>query len=297
MSYEDSISPEFYELRARGDLQARVAQRRPGRAAPAQGQLLHQGARGRPNTSVVIVRDLDGEVRAFHNICRHRGNKLVWTDFPTEEIERQLPRSSRASTTAGSTTSTARCTFVQQESEFFDFDKADYGLVPVHCDVWSGFIFVNLAEEPSQIAARLPRADDHRARRLPVRPADRALLLPHDDRQQLEALHGRLPGVLPRTRSAREAVAGTSRCPRRRPASRRCTTRSTARTAWSRTSGVRVWRDADAEMLKPMESVTRSGLFGPWDAPDLGVDAVPGVNPGEAASTGGSTRSRSGRTS
>ena len=42
------------------------------------------------------------------------------------------------------------CAFVQQESEFFDFDKADYGLVPVHCDVWSGFIFVNLDEEPSQ---------------------------------------------------------------------------------------------------------------------------------------------------
>ena len=25
-------------------------------------------------------------------------------------------------------------------------------------------------------------------------------------------------------------------------------------------------------MLKPMETVTRSGLFGPWDAPDLGID-------------------------
>ena len=39
---------------------------------------------------------------------------------------------------------------MQQEGEFFDFDKADYSLVPVHCDVWSGFIFVNLADEPSQ---------------------------------------------------------------------------------------------------------------------------------------------------
>ena len=42
------------------------------------------------------------------------------------------------------------CAFVQQESEFFDLDKADYGLVPVHCDVWSGFIFVNLDDEPRQ---------------------------------------------------------------------------------------------------------------------------------------------------
>ena len=40
---------------------------------------------------------------------------------------------------------------VLPESTFrFDFDKADYSLVSVHCDVWSGFIFVNLADEPSQ---------------------------------------------------------------------------------------------------------------------------------------------------
>ena len=40
--------------------------------------------------------------------------------------------------------------FVQQEEEFFDLNKSDFGLVPVHCEVWEGFIFVNLAEEPSQ---------------------------------------------------------------------------------------------------------------------------------------------------
>ena len=34
------------------------------------------------------------------------------------------------------------------------------------------------------------------------------------------------------------------------------------------------WR-MPTEMLKPMETVTRSGLFGPWDTPDLGVDPLP----------------------
>ena len=33
---------------------------------------------------------------------------------------------------------------MQQEAEFFDLDKADYGLAPVQCEVWEGFIFVNL---------------------------------------------------------------------------------------------------------------------------------------------------------
>ena len=52
-------------------------------------------------------------------------------------------------------------TFVQQEEEFFDLDKSRYGLVPVHCDVWEGFIFVNFAEEARTVVARVSRADDH----------------------------------------------------------------------------------------------------------------------------------------
>ena len=95
------------------------------------------------------MRGLDGEVRAFHNICRHRGNKLVWQDFPRQETSgscRQFVckyHGWRYDLDGG-------CNFVQQESEFFDLDKADYGLVPVHCDVWAGFIFVNLDREPRQ---------------------------------------------------------------------------------------------------------------------------------------------------
>ena len=33
-------------------------------------------------------------------------------------------------------------------------------------------------------------------------------------------------------------------------------------------------------MVKPIERVLRSGLFGPWDAPDIGLDELPpGLNP------------------
>jgi glycine betaine catabolism A len=45
------------------------------------------------------------------------------------------------------------------------------------------------------------------------------------------------------------------------------------------TSGIAAW-ELDPEMRKPMEDITRSGLFGPWDAPDLGVEKMPaGLNP------------------
>ena len=36
------------------------------------------------------------------------------------------------------------------------------------------------------------------------------------------------------------------------------------------TAGIRAW-ELDQEMRKPIEEITRSGLFGPWDAPDLGT--------------------------
>jgi hypothetical protein len=46
------------------------------------------------------------------------------------------------------------------------------------------------------------------------------------------------------------------------------------------TSGIRPWELAD-DQRKPMEVITRSGLFGPWEAPDLG-EFPAGVNPGRA---------------
>ena len=50
-------------------------------------------------------------------------------------------------------------------------------------------------------------------------------------------------------------------------------------------------------MLKPIETVLRSGLFGPWDAPDIGIDELPpGVNPA-AKGVGARLVPCSGRTS
>ena len=43
------------------------------------------------------------------------------------------------------------------------------------------------------------------------------------------------------------------------------------------TSGIRAW-EMDSEMRKPMEDICQSGLFGPWDKPDLG-EMPAGLNP------------------
>ena len=101
------------------------------------------------NTSVIIVRDRNGAVHAFHNICTHRGNKLI-----PEQGEQSLGHTA---------THTLTCRFhawtfntdgalrgVARQESFADLDKSCLGLKRIHCDEWEGFIFINLAEQPRQ---------------------------------------------------------------------------------------------------------------------------------------------------
>ena len=81
------------------------------------------------NTSIIVVRTTAGEVKAFHNICRHRGNKLVWNDMPLEETS-GVCRQFTCKYHAWRYDLDGNLTFVQQEGEFFDLDKSRYGLVP-----------------------------------------------------------------------------------------------------------------------------------------------------------------------
>ncbi len=87
-------------------------------------------------TSIVVVRSADQQVRAFHNICRHRGNKLVWQDYPGEETS-GTARQFTCKYHGWRYSLEGDLTFVQQESEFFDLDKDDYGLAPVRVETWA----------------------------------------------------------------------------------------------------------------------------------------------------------------
>ena len=101
------------------------------------------------NTSVIIVRDKSGEIHAFHNICTHRGNKLI-----PEQDAQSLGRAETHSFTCRfhawtfNTDGTLRG--VARQESFADLDKSCLGLKRIHCAEWEGFIFINLAEQPRQ---------------------------------------------------------------------------------------------------------------------------------------------------
>ena len=105
VSFEDSISPEFYELEREAIF--KQAWLNVGRVE----QLSRNGSYFTKNLpgvgiSIIVSRAMDGGVRAFHNVCRHRGNKLVWEGTPRARLA-ATPGSSCASTMAGVMASTA----------------------------------------------------------------------------------------------------------------------------------------------------------------------------------------------
>src|SRR4051812_10699071 len=142
VDYTDSISPDHYELER--DAIFRRTWLNVGRVEqlPRKGSYFTRELDS-ARTSVVIVRGTDDEIRAFHNMCRHRGNKLVWNDYPREETS-GVCRLFTCKYHGWRYGLDGGCTFVQQEQEFFDLDKSDFGLVPVQVEVWAGFIFVHL---------------------------------------------------------------------------------------------------------------------------------------------------------
>ena len=147
VNYEDSIDPEHYKLEQQAIfkktwLNVGRVERLPKKGSYFTREMPSAG----PGTSVIIVKDKQEVVRAFYNMCRHRGNKLVWSDYPGEEVSGTC-RQFTCKYHAWRYSLEGDLTFVQQEGEFFDLDKANYGLVPVHCEVWEGFVFINFDDD------------------------------------------------------------------------------------------------------------------------------------------------------
>jgi len=86
--------------------------------------------------SVIIVRGKDQQIRAFHNTCRHRGAPLVQGAGKRSVLTCRYH--SWGYDLEGQLIS------VSEEQDFGDLDKCSRGLLPVRCELWEGWIFINL---------------------------------------------------------------------------------------------------------------------------------------------------------
>lgn len=99
--------------------------------------------------AVVVTRDRDGTVRAFANVCRHRGSELCPIGSEPARGSIRCPYHAWTYGLDGTLLATPR---VDDE-----FDRADYGLWEHRADTWNGLIFVSVADDPPPLRAWLTR--------------------------------------------------------------------------------------------------------------------------------------------
>jgi phenylpropionate dioxygenase-like ring-hydroxylating dioxygenase large terminal subunit len=98
------------------------------------------------NERAVVVRDQHGRVRAFHNVCRHRASRIVDADKGHCGNSMICPFHGWSYNLDGTLKN------IPKASTFPDFDKSDFGLKPVDCEVWQGMIFVRFCGDGPSIA-------------------------------------------------------------------------------------------------------------------------------------------------
>ncbi|MFJ2033140.1 aromatic ring-hydroxylating dioxygenase subunit alpha [Streptosporangium sp. NPDC087985] len=97
--------------------------------------------------SVLVTRARDGSVRAFLNVCRHRGARLR-----TEESG-EVKRAFRCPYHAWTYDLDGRLVAAPNLTRMPDLDRVEYGLTNVHVREWLGYVWVCLADDPPSFEA------------------------------------------------------------------------------------------------------------------------------------------------
>jgi phenylpropionate dioxygenase-like ring-hydroxylating dioxygenase large terminal subunit len=106
--------------------------------------------------SILLVRQHDGTIRGFYNVCQHRGNRLA---------DCGVHKSAESKT--------FKCQYHHWEYELdgayhripdldtFEQGKPPHALTPVRCDTWAGFVWFTLNEDPPPLLEYLAPLDQH----------------------------------------------------------------------------------------------------------------------------------------
>jgi len=98
--------------------------------------------------SIIVTRDAGGLLRAFYNVCRHRGTRMCTANEGKLAGRIQCPYH-------GWTYGLDGKLIGAPQMDGADFSRQDYPLHPVQCDVWDGHIFLNLSQPTDSLADQL----------------------------------------------------------------------------------------------------------------------------------------------
>jgi phenylpropionate dioxygenase-like ring-hydroxylating dioxygenase large terminal subunit len=117
---------------------------------PERGNYLTLDAIGE---QVVVIRGHDDQVRAFHNVCRHRGARLLGEEMG------QCPHTLSCPFHGWTYRLDGQLIGVPAENTFEDLDKKNISLVPVEMEIWNGFVFIRLQGGGQSVAEQMAPLD------------------------------------------------------------------------------------------------------------------------------------------
>jgi glycine betaine catabolism A len=98
--------------------------------------------------SVIITRDVAGVLRAFYNVCRHRGTRMCTAAEGKLPGRIQCPYHGWSYGLDG-------CLIGAPHMDDVNFSRRDYPLHAVHSGIWDGHIFINFSQHPEPLANQL----------------------------------------------------------------------------------------------------------------------------------------------
>lgn len=113
---------------------------------PAAGDFVKRDVAG---ASVLIVRTPAGKVKAFHNVCRHRGTQICTASAGHFAGSIQCPYHAWTYALDG------RLMGAPLMEDVEGFDRGAFPLREVACATWDGHVFINLSDSPAPLAAQL----------------------------------------------------------------------------------------------------------------------------------------------
>ena len=164
--------------------------------------------------SLIILRDRSGVVRAFFNVCRHRGTRICEAAAGRFRDTIQCPYHAWTYATDG------RLVGAPHMHEVEGFDKHAYALHPASLARWHGFLFLNLSSTPPPLEEalaplqgrfdRFQLATLARAKRIDYEVAANWKLIFQNYNECLHCptIHPELSRLLPYTSGANDLVEG-----------------------------------------------------------------------------------------
>jgi Rieske 2Fe-2S family protein len=92
--------------------------------------------------SIIVLRDRQGALRAFFNVCRHRGTRIC------TEASGRFGETIQCAYHAWTYRTDGQLIGAPHMQDVEGFDKADYPLHAAAVAEWEGFLFVNLGRDP-----------------------------------------------------------------------------------------------------------------------------------------------------